>query len=252
MRRNSKKEKKSSPIPKYIILGVFVIFIISVSVIKGSEILRDSPHFKIKRIVVDPSISFVKSRELSRLKGKSLFDVNIKSVSQKLRYRYPQVSQLKVIKRFPNEIYVIAQRRDVFAQAVLNNRTISIDKEGVVLSREASLNTELPLVVNIRPKQRGIDVGEKIKGKNIQVGLSIIKMFRRDQLLSSFPVKKIDIANLSKINIFITSNIKIIVDQDGMEGKFRILGMLLSQGKIKLDEIKYVDLRFKEPVVRKR
>ena len=44
-------------------------------------------------------------------------------------------------------------------------------------------------------------------------------------------------------------NMHVILDQDDTQDKIELLQMLISANKIDLNQVKYIDLRFKEPVI---
>ena len=58
--------------------------------------------------------------------------------------------------------------------------------------------------------------------------------------------------NLSKIHLVIGRNLDIIVDKDRIQDKLKNLELIFTQGKLDLSTVKYIDLRFNEPVLGKK
>ena len=50
----------------------------------------------------------------------------------------------------------------------------------------------------------------------------------------------------------LSSDLNIMIDKDGVNRKLKLLPLVLSQNKIDVKEIKYIDLRFQEPLIGKK
>ena len=48
------------------------------------------------------------------------------------------------------------------------------------------------------------------------------------------------------------SNLKIIMDEDDLDHELKMLSLVLSQAKVDANNIKYIDMRFKEPILGKK
>lgn len=247
--------KKKSKIPPYALKAVLVIVLtlgLGFVICKAlGFVMIHSPYFKITTITYDPELQFINKRDLANLKGKSIFEVDLLRVQKKLSYKYPQASNLKIVKRFPNQIAVVAKKRLPFAQSRLKNRTITLDSFGVVLSLSEKEEKKLPFITglssDIHPR-----LGTSIKSKRLDSALEIIKSFQSHKMLSAFQIAKINVENLSKINVYLANKLLVILDQDKLQHKIRILDLVLAQGQLDLKNVRYVDLRFKEPIVGKK
>ena len=94
-----------------------------------------------------------------------------------------------------------------------------------------------------------MDIGVPLTGKEVQIALKVIKAFKDNKVLSSMPMWEIDVENSSMIYFTTLNNIKIIIDKNEIEQKINILGIMLAQAKLDLAQIKYLDLRFREPTI---
>ena len=251
MKRKNKTQKKSIPLLKFFVVCGSIAFISFVVVDKSMEVLRNSPKFIIRGIYIDPSLQFIKSYQLTSLIGKSIFAVNLNALERKLTSQYPELSDLKIVRKFPDKILILAQKRVAVAQTLINGSLITLDQEGVVLSQMNDINQNLPLIVGIRFNSR-IAVGWMMRGADVNAALDIIKSFRENTQLFSFKITNIDVQNLSKIYLTVSENLKIIIDRYNIPHKIRLLGLILSQQNLDWTSIKYIDLRFKEPIVGKK
>lgn len=252
MRKKSKKNNHWRGILRYF----FLILVGLAAVLLLYQIMRDylknEKMFLIKSVVLDPTAPYANSRELNHLKGRSIFNIDVAELEVRLKRQYPQIAYLKVIKRYPDQILVLAKRRNPFAQVFVRNHHVTVDGDGIVISEMGEVEEGLPLIVGARPWRDRPQVGRGLQSANLSVALRIIKDFRLGGVLSAYPISKIDVNNLSKIHVWIGDNLNIILDQEEIPEKLKMLEIVLSQSKLERENIRYIDLRFKEPVVGKK
>jgi len=177
---------------------------------------------------------------------------DLKAVQRKLNYKYPQAAKLKVIKRFPNQISVLAKQRVPFAQLEVKKKIVIVDKEGVVLSLEEKRDKKLPDITGIKFNNPELVLGMPLRGSDIWLTLKIIKLFKANRSLAAYSISGINIENLSKINFTLSNHLNVIIDRDKIAQKIRVLSIVLAQDRLNLKDVKYVDLRFKEPILGKK
>ena len=187
-----------------------------------------------------------------RFKGKSIFDVDVESLQTRLRSQYPQVAYLKVVKRFPDQLIVLAKKRNPVAHVSANGRDYIIDADGVVISHSGDQDSNLPVIRGLRLDRDPVRVGFKLKSQNLPVALKILNTYRAMPIFNAYPVQRVELENLSKIHLVIVRNLGIIVDKDRIQDKLKILELIFTQGKLDLSAVKYIDLRFNEPVLGKK
>ncbi|MFA5088214.1 MAG: FtsQ-type POTRA domain-containing protein [Candidatus Omnitrophota bacterium] len=252
MRRNNKKEKPFLRHVQYLVIGLFVIFVVFVLLRKTVMAIKNSGMFVINEVVADQSVSFISSPYLTRLKGENIFDVDLKGIQNKLAHQYPQLSQVSVIKQFPNKILVKGKKRNIFAQVAIRNRWVTIDADGVALFESAEMDNRVPLIKGIKMKDPHVYIGYALPGEQLKVAVRIIKAFKSNGGFFDFPLLWVDVGNLSKISLSLFGNLEVIVDRYKIVQKLSTLELLLSQKKINFEEVRYIDLRFNEPVLRKK
>lgn len=213
--------------------------------------MKISPIFKIREVVSDQSLQFIRTRTLDRLIGQSIFDVDLYAVGRRLQVEYPQIDHLRIFRQFPNRIYVDAVRRDPFAVIVSRKQPVLIDKDGIVLALNIPANHRLPLVTGIVSEQSAL-VGKPLRGTDLLLAITIIKSVKENPHLESMPITDLDLTNLSQIQCVLANGMKIILEEEKVQQKIAMLGIVVSQGKIKPEELNYIDLRFKEPIINKK
>jgi len=252
MKPKNKKNKFSIWIIGRIIIFIFVGFILFLVYQKTDKFLKTSNLFVVKEVLYDPSLEFIRTKLVAGLVGRNLFAIDAGKIHRQLELQYPQIANLRVVKRYPNQILIIAKQRVPFAQVKFGQDTVIVDKEGVALTIFSTVDKSLPLIMGFKNVKAKIAMGRVIQDKNLWLALKLLKLFQKIPLLSKYKVVQVDINNPSQIYIFLLENFKIIVDNENVEQKLRFLGLLLSEGKLELNKVQYIDLRFKEPVLGKK
>ena len=250
----AKRKPKLPSLPRpFIKTGLVLIVVAVIAFIFFNQLayfFRNSDYFNIAAIHPDPSLDFIKEQDLDYLKGQNIFSVDLTEVQEHLALRYPQVIQLRVVKRFPNEIVIVAQKRIPFAQVELSGRLLTIDPYGVVLSMTAQ-DSQLPFIVGVKTQGK-IALGLTLQSQNLPTALRILKSFKSQDSLNNYVMTKINVGNLSEINLYLSNHLNIILDAEAIAERLKLLSVVLSQKELDLQTIKYIDLRFKEPILGKK
>lgn len=246
------KKLKFSPTALKIIGIVALSLIVGCAVIYGVfYFLMESSYFKIKSVRRDASLSFISERDLDGFINKNIFHVDLDSVSRKLAQKYPEASQLKIIKNYPDQISVEAKRRQPFAQLGGNKMVVIIDERGVVLSTTIKPDGGLPVIMGVSAPTN-VALGLPLRSSQIDLALRIIRSFSDENTLRSQSVVKMELDNLSRIVMTLGSGLTIIIDEDDVERRMRVLGVILAHEEIDISKVKYIDLRFREPILGKK
>ncbi len=249
------KKKKITVPPSLLKFGIVVLLavVIGLSVCNwAADVFLRSRYFSVKSVVIDPSLQFVNQKDLVGLIGKNIFSIDLRRVQQNIGMKYPEVTQMKINRRFPDQIFIAAKRRVALAQVKMRGRTLTLDEKGVVLSTGSKADAKLPMIVGAREGGTTIILGLPLEGEDTRYALRIITAFKEANHLASQEIDSVDVGNLSKINVMLANQIEIILDRDHIEHKIKVLDVLLSQSSIDFNTVKYVDLRFKEPILGKK
>jgi len=225
------------------------------SFIIGRAVIRHfttAERFKVKSVVIDPSLQFIHNRDLQSLIDKNIFKLDLSSIERQLGYKYPQASELKITRRFPNRIAIMAKKRSPFAQIGVNGKTVVLDDEGVVLTVADKSVEEIPAILGARSDRLRLVRGLPLKGDDVQFALKVIRLVGMNGSLSGYSIDEVNVENLSKVYCLLNNKVQVILDRSQLSHKIRVLGVVLSEGKLDLKEVRYIDLRFKEPIIGKK
>jgi cell division septal protein FtsQ len=186
---------------------------------------------------------------LKDLKGRNIFKLDIKKLDRQIATRYPYIAQLRVVRQLPDRILVLAQKREPLMQIYFKKKYLLLDTQGVALYYTLQPAAGLPQVYGI-PLARGFFfLGGSIRGEGLNKVVDILNAFKQSPYLRKWNIHAVQAGNLSKIDLLVGENMHVILDQEDTQDKIELLQMLTSSNKIDLNKVKYIDLRFKEPVI---
>jgi len=231
-----------------VIVFLFIGFVFFTGYVNTVEFLTSSPLFEVKDVMIDRSIQFIDLRSLKDLKGNNIFKIDIKKIDRQIAENYPYIAQLRVVRQLPDRILVLAKKREPLMQIYFKKKYLIVDTQGVALYYTLG-PALLPQVYGI-PLERGwLFLGRAIRGQEISKVVDILNMFKTSPYLNRWRIHAVQAGNLSKIDLIVGENMHVILDQDDTQDKIELLQMLISANKIDLNKVKYIDLRFKEPVI---
>lgn len=233
--------------PLKLISSIIIIFL-TVFFIIGylDRIRRNSEYFKIKDIVAKG----VDSIDLSNFKGRNIFMLNLQEESKRLSALYPTYKRIRLIKVLPNRLFVDFISRKPLGIVKLY-RYFCVDEDATLFDVPAQLQKlDLPLILGLDTKIFGPKPGRIYNIKELNLALDIIKEVDKNRNLKDYKIKIIDVANLANATFFLNEGLEIKLGGDDIRNKINILSSLLIQLKSEQRNIEYIDLRFKEPVIK--
>jgi cell division septal protein FtsQ len=248
--RRKSDDQKVRGFFKFFIIVVFVVFLIYVISNRMVYFLTHAEILKVDEVVKAPSLQFIQSRHLDRLIGINIFRIDLEGVQRRVQEEYPSVDRLRVIRQLPNRILVSAEKREPFVIVAVGSRDVVLDEKGIIFGAEPPAKGQLPYLRGIVDNPE-IKDGHSLSSRRVSVGLDIVRCCQTNEYLQKFSVNSIDLTNLSKIYLDV-NNIEVILDRFEIEQKINTLGLLLSDTGISPDQINYLDLRFKEPIIKKK
>jgi cell division protein FtsQ len=253
-KRRNKKSSLAEEIFPFLIIGIFFAFVVVISGKGVIRYLKTSRYFAIRSVYHDPALDFMKDYRLDRLIGENIFSVDVNGIQRELQSRYPQIKNLQITRKFPDQISVTALQRELFACVRVKNRYALLDDKGVVivLSNNISSADKYPLITGISFNESGIILGGAIRDKSLTVALAVIRSFKKNNALASLQLTELNMTKMSHIELSLSNQLKVLLDQERFDQKMRMLALVLSQSDLNPAEVEYIDLRFKEPVLKKK
>lgn len=254
-----KKRKINFPI-KPVALGLIIFMALFFVIGRTLRALKTLDYFKIKDIIASKPEEGVK---FSYLVGQNIFNLDLKRESGYISELYPDYKNVRLVRILPNYLYIGFTERQPLAYVKLY-RYFFADSDLVLFNvPRGQEERELPVIVGLETKIFGAKPGKRYNIKELALALDIIKQLRINNAFKKYKIKRVDVVNPANTAFFLQLSdypkvsatlaaeiLEVRMGQGDTGDKVRILGDLFTQLKKDLGNIKYIDLRFKEPVVK--
>ena len=253
VRKKTKKDGamilKLRPILPYAAAVILSAGIIVLSAFAFRQYFLTGDAFKVKHIAVDkPSGGIFKNvgESLDRKYiGRNIFSVVPSQVVVLIREEYPYLKMIRVRRVFPDTLEVDLVSRENFA-CLDTSGGVALDRSGMILSvgefpeglvRIKGFNFFLS-----RPQP-----GVQLKDKGVEEALEIIDSILKKTRIRRQDLQLVDISD--KNNVWVTArDVPINLGRDDFERKIDTIKDIFSDPAIDLGGIRYIDLRFRDPV----
>ena len=260
-----KKNKEAKSRTKRNVKGVFKIILwfvlvagIGVGVVTFQYMFADSDLFNVKGL----DIRFYDDKNMLRrtgfsdidgkdVLGSNIFLVDLNSFKEKIESAHPELRDIIVRRALPNRLVILAKQRMAVAR-IYGDKLYFIDKDGIFLPyAKNSAEENIPLISGIRaisPSRGGAAQKEKINK-----ALFLIDALSQNRKLSKVQIKTIDIADSRNISFFLNAagaeKVEIKIGEGEFAKRLDVLSTVLEQLGQDIERVKYIDLRFEDPIV---
>jgi len=246
MKKGKLKKLPVKPVISGILLvtAVFLTLRLAVSGLCGLD------YFRIKDVSVNKPMG---KTDFSHLLGRSIFHVDLKKESRYISDQYPVYKNIRIFRIFPDRIYIVFADRQALA-AVKSYRAFHVDSDGVFFEADNGEAEGLPLITGLERKIPAPKSGRRYNIGELTAALNIIEEIGREGLPERYRLERISVSDPESLSCFMragdSSHLEVKIGRNGLSGKISVLSRLLNQLKDDTAKIKYVDLRFKEPVIK--
>ena len=235
------------------------VTILSVSLASGIAILVAAQAF-IHSVVLTPQLQVeemevVWSPELKRPIERfrlnpptSIFHLDLNGVADALRKRYPTAEVEAVRRILPNRLVATLRLKSVVAQVHAAGRYYPITEEGTILSvGQASPWPHLPIFY-LDGYRGTLRVGQTIDHSSFESASELLAAVLRQGGIAGYQVGSIRVKGRD-LTLFLDSGLEIRFDADRLQHGWERLLELLTQKRQVLEEARYLDLRFEDPII---
>lgn len=207
-----------------------------------------------------------RQNDFSYLKGKNIFSIDLRRESRNILQYFPECRRVQLVRLLPGRIFVDLVKRKAVALVKLY-KYFALDEDQVLF--EAPLSeaeeSELPVIAGLETKIFGPKSGTKYNIKELELALEVIKEARRNRILRDYKIRKIDVPSTTGASVFIIpgsgdyeymdstlryEGLEVKLSSDRVRYKMALLANLIVAARNEWNKIKYIDFRFKEPVIK--
>jgi hypothetical protein len=258
-----RKRKSNFPVKP---AAIVIIILLALCFILGYiwRILTTAEYFRVKDIVSKEVLSV----DLSYLKGKNIFELNLPQEAANIAGGCPDCSRIRLARVLPDRIFVELIKRKPLAFIKLY-RYFAIDEDGFIFQSTLEPdNAGLPVITGLETKVFGPKPGKRYASSELSAALLILKEAAQSRLLNNYKIQKLNVGGVNDITVQIPIQqgsqasyagwqapkknefLEIKFGQGNIRDKVVIMAGLINQEKRNLGSIKYIDLRFNEPVIK--
>ncbi len=246
------------------IISFLAIILLAIYFVIGYiwKVLTSADFFAVKQVVVRNS-----DTQFLHLKGKNIFSLDLSEQARKAYLSCPDCRKVRFARVLPSCLVVDFLKRKPVAW-VRFYKNFALDDQGVLYHPDTVLEElDLPLIYGLETKIFAPKPGRSYRRSEIGLALSIIHEFKANSAFNEFRLKRINLATLGGAGFFMllakppADNSSVVRQAEGIgfevrtgpnniKQKMMILAGLVTQERKEWANIKYIDLRFKEPLIK--
>jgi cell division septal protein FtsQ len=232
--------------------------------------LKKLDYFKVKQVVVRQDNNTLTGEEagvFSYLKGRNIFGLDLEKESRRISGLYPSYKKIRLVRYMPNLLLVDFLKRKPLA-CIKSYRSFYVDESLTLFEMpKGEEPSGLPQIFGLDKKIAGAKYGTKFFCPELELALEIIREAQANKPLKDYQIKKIDVTDSRLASIFMLvfdslsgytkdqipnpeEGLQVRLGEDNIRAKIELLSTLLAQVRNSLGSIKYIDLRFKEPLIK--
>lgn len=181
--------------------------------------------------------------------GANIFLVDLNDFKDRIEAKHPELRDIVVRRALPNRLVVQARKRVPVAQ-IYGDRLYLIDKNGIFLTETKTNGDDIPLISGLKASPKRPHLAQK---ENIDKALFLIRAVSENKKLSAYKIKKIDMADSRNISFFLNAHdaekVEIKMGGGDFTKRLDVLATVLEQLGRDIERVKYIDLRFEDPIV---
>jgi cell division septal protein FtsQ len=222
--------------------------------------------FKVREIIVRENVyqEGPVGIDLAYLKGRNIFSINLERESAYLSRLYPDYKQVRLFRLFPSRLVADFIKRRPIAYVKLY-RLFYLSDELVLFSVPAGIaDSRLPVITGLERKIPAPQSGSRYACRELVLALKVMREVRLNQALGDYKIKRIHAASLDNFSFYLlyaaapqpgltlpeVGLLEVKVNAGNLRDKINILAGLLNRLKNQRQMLSYIDLRFKDPVIK--
>ena len=232
--------------------------------------VKKSEYFRVSEVTVRQGSNISQdNKNFAYLVGRNVFDLDLNREARNTAYYYPSYQKVRITRFLPSQLVVDFLEREPLA-VIRSSRIFYIDENLVLFEPpQRSDGIELPVISGLERYVLGAKYGTRCIAPAMEAALNIIKAARANKVVRGYSIKRVDMSGSEDASIFLLVSraqmaytktdfiapaqfMEVKIGREDIRDKLTLLATLLSQVKNNIHNIEYIDLRFKDPVIKFR
>ena len=214
--------------------------------------LKRLPFFTVKDVIIreGASVRGDRNADFPYLVGKNIFTLDLKKHAQFIQSMYPAYRTARLVRFFPDQLCVDLMKRTAVA-CIRIEPPLYIDDHFVFFeSFDAAAGKGLPVIVGMDASVKRFSQGSRCGDAGVIFAVRVIQQAKQAQTLRGYVIERVDVHDASNASLYFSGPLEVRIGADKLDETLQILGSLLNQVGNGKSNIEYIDLRFKDPVIR--
>jgi cell division septal protein FtsQ len=228
---------------------VLVLFALAFCAVQS---LKKLPVFNVKDVIIREGSTIKDDRDadFQYLIGKNIFGLDLNKHTRFIQSMYPAYRTARLVKFLPDQLCVDLMKRK--AVAYINTQPpLYIDDRMVFFeSIDPAAEKGVAAINGVGSEGKRFKPGSRCGHPGILFAVRVMKQARASKTLQGYSIERVDIHDPDYVSLFFAGPLEVRIGQDRLEDTLQILGSLLIQVGNGVTNIEYIDLRFKDPVIR--
>lgn len=214
----------------------------------AGQVIASSEAFRVTQIRLPPESTLRVPK--SSLIGRNIWAVDIHGLARDLKAQQPHFKVLRVVRVLPQTLQVEAVERRPVAQVLLRSWH-PVDQEGYLLPPSGTAPAEkLVILRGVEDPKAPLAAGTYNTGERLRRSLKLIDQLRASASLAGHTLSVLDAADPEQITFVLDEGVEVRCGSQRQLTKDlkRLRSVLQQVAKHELN-VRYIDLRFQDPVI---
>ncbi len=236
-----------------ILLFIFICFALLVSGFYGARyFITHSRYFNITQVEIknDFHLSGKEALEFCRIdKNTNIFLIDLHKLRQDLLKFHPGFKQVVITRVLPNKLEINIKKRKPVAQ-IKSARYFLVDETYFILPQVRNFpEADLPIIQGIDIKPARLKVGQIFKNESLKEAIALIQAISTYTELKRQRLISVDVSDINNIFFILGDNIEIKLGDKNYARRLELLDKIISDLSRNFNQIDYIDLRFRNPII---
>lgn len=274
MRRNSKRKSVLAGVfsRRWLLVNAGCVLLCLGGAFALSAAFKNAEYFTVREVIIREKDDITNGEStFAYFKGKNIFRFDLSREAARIALSYPSYRKIRLTRFLPDIILVDFLRRKPVA-SVRAQKGCYIDENAYLFDQPgAGEPSDLPVITGLDRKVSQARLGRPLALRETALALQVIRGMSAAHALSAYRIASIDVSELENLEFTLmpprlqaaadsqkakekdaSAGIEVRLGPDNVPGKMQILATVLTQMRSTLPNIKYIDLRFREPVIKFR
>ena len=186
----------------------------------------------------------------SSLIGRNLWTVDLKALATALHAQQPHLKRVRVLRLLPNTLQIDVVERIPVAQVRLGG-WYAVDREGFILPQASPTPSEkLVILKGVESPQAPLKAGHRNSSERLLRALRLVERLSDSRALVGRRLTHVDVADPRQLSFVIDEAIDIRCGrEEELSTHLQRLRTVLQRVARRSLDIRYIDVRFKDPVI---